>query len=405
MAQDNRPPRYTEGKGADKRVIYRASSLGMCDKAMVALSMGYDPRAFPQWFQEILDEGTRSESTIRTMYEDKLRDGWPEVKVVDVGKVLEMEILEGVWLRGSIDGMLMTQNVPTLFEAKKIRDSGWAQYLRVGVEYQNNYPMQTSAYIHMLEEELGIQPDMAFVGGHMENKGTEEEPDWQITEVDQHIYVDPPISLRAIKKRIVGLERLISETKAIGDLQCGDQRMFPCPVFYLHDEDEEETPERPSTELIEANVREYDTLEADRIKGQAAEKRQKQIKDGVTAWLKASGQENGDVCKVNLGDIDVALKYNTYPTAESYRPPGEATRVTIRITRRGTEEVAKAPSKAKPRGTKGGAPVGKTIEETMADWKPEAVERADPSQFAAVDAAPATPAVAPPTGRKLAPRK
>ena len=391
MTQDNRPPRYVEGD----KTIYRASSLGMCDKAFVALSMGYDPRAFPQWFQDVLDEGTEAEATIREMWEAEM-----EVEVVDVGRTLEMEILEGVWLRGSIDGMYVRKDFPVLFEAKKIRDSGWAQYQRVGVEYQKNYPMQTSAYIHMLAEELDIQPDMAFVGGHMENKGTDSDPDWQITEVDHHLYVDPPVSLRAIKKRIVGLERLISETKAIGDLKCGDMRQFPCPVFYLHDDDEEETPERPSTDLIESNLVEFDQLEGVFKAGQAAEKKMKTIKEGVTAWLKASGQENGEVSVVKLADMDVALKYNTYPTAERYTPAGEATRVTIRVIKRGDETVANTPTKAKVKKTTAPVnPVGKTLAEVSAEDR--AARQTTPAEQAAHDTDnPPTP----PAPRKLAPR-
>src|SRR5262245_55496086 len=75
---DNRPPRYEE----DGRIIYRASGLGMCEKMFVALAMGYDPKAHPAWFQEILDEGTANEPVIREMWDEET--GIPTVGVSTV---------------------------------------------------------------------------------------------------------------------------------------------------------------------------------------------------------------------------------------------------------------------------------------------------------------------------------
>lgn len=379
---DNRPPRYLE----DDRIIYRASSLGMCDKIFVALAQGYSAMAHPAWFQEVLDEGTEAESVIRGIWE---QDNQP---VLDVGRVLEMEILDGVWLRGSIDGWVARKDAPAIWDAKKIRDSGWQRYLRVGVEMYPNYPFQFSAYMHMWEDMFDVAPDFIMAGGHYEQ---DEEGEWTISEVVTHEYTDPMVNKRALQKRIIGLERLIRETKAVGDLSCNPV-MYPCPFYYLHDDDMEETPVRPGSEIIEANLKEWDELDTIVKAGKEAEKRAKTIKDGVKAWLVAAGQESGDVCEVDLDDRTVALKYLESDRKGYVVPDGTTTTVTIRVTKRDGEVVAKTPKKSRkaaPGTTQadgtGGAP-GKKLSFTPPD--PEG---------APLDTPPDTPA---PARRKLAPK-
>lgn len=349
---DDRPARYEE----DGKIIYRASSLGMCDKMFVALAMGYEPRAHPAWFQEILDEGTANEPTIRAMYElDQSTNTGQYTKVVGIGRVVEMEILDGIWIRGSIDGHLDQLVIPTLNEFKKIRDSGWMRYLQQGVEFQANYPMQTSFYMFALGEELGGSwVPMDFTGGHYVQD--EKTGDWSITEVHTHHYPDPPVPLLAIKKRIAKLERLIGGAEAIGDIAC-NINMYPCPMYYLHDEDADEPPTRPSDEIISEIVKQYDALEAERItlKPQLdqIDKAQKELKEGAKAWMIASGQESGDVSTLALDEnTEAAVKYLISPRAEYTVAASEQTRVTIRITKREGETVAKAPKKSVAKATK-----------------------------------------------------
>jgi hypothetical protein len=368
---DNRPPRYIDPDG---RIIYRASSLGMCDKVFVALALGYDPKAHPAWFQDILDEGTEQESIIREAYETKY-----EQQVVDVGRVLEMEVLEGVWIRGSIDGIVEASDIghqrgapPSIWDAKKIRTSGWARYLRVGVEFQANYPMQFSAYMHMWEDQFGVMPDFIMAGGHYEAlvKSGEDESDAvrAITEVERHTYTDPMVSLRAIKQVIVRRERLIAETEVIGDIAC-TTKMYPCPFYYLHDEDDAyEPPTRPSDETVAPLLREWAELDAESkpladaaAKLKKLQDRKKQLQDGVMAWMQLSGQESGAVSSVTVDDTEFAVKYLVSPRNGYTVDPGEQTRVTIRVTAKDGQTVAKAPkpSAVKSAAKKAAAPAKK----------------------------------------------
>jgi hypothetical protein len=347
---DNRPPRYVEEDG---RVIYRASGLGMCDKMFVALSMGYDPRAYPAWFQEVLDEGTENEAVIRGMWEAK-----ESIVVTDIGYVTEMEVLDGIWIRGSIDGLYHAgQSDIRLQEYKKIRDSGWLRYQQTGVEFQANYPMQTAFYMHSLSEEFGSEVSMDFVGGHyVQDEKTEE---WSITEVFDHRYLTPPVPLIGIKKRIAKLERLINETEAIGDIACNIS-MFPCPVYYLHDEDADEPPVRPGDDVLKPLLDEWQAAETDRLelapKLKAIEAAQKRIKEGVMGWLQAAGQDSGDVCTTEIAGVEYGLKYLVSPRAGYEVKPTEQTRVTIKVTKKDGEKVANAPKKSSPRRKPAPAP-------------------------------------------------
>jgi hypothetical protein len=344
---DNRPARYEE----NGRVIYRASSLGLCDKVFVALAQGYDPKAHPAWFQEILDEGTRNEEVIRHMYQNKTG-----LTVEGVGNVLEMEITDGVWLRGSIDGWVEGNLPLAIWDAKKIRDSGWARYLRSGVEFQANYPFQFSAYMHMWEAMFGKAPEFVMCGGHYEqDKKTGE---WSITETVEHIYDTPMVNLRALKKRIINLENLIDKEKPIGDVQC-TKTMYPCPFYYLHDDDDQdEPPVRPSDDIVKPLLLEWAELDqqAEPMKVAAAgltkiQKRQKELQDGIMAWMQAGGQESGKVSTVDVGEVEVAMKYLVSPRKGYTVEPGETTRVTIVATKRDGE----ATGNKAPKDSRGGA--------------------------------------------------
>lgn len=338
---DDRPPRYVE----DGRVIYRASGLGLCDKIFVALAMDYSPRSHPAWFQEVLDEGTRNEHVIREMYSAMI-----ECPIEGAGTTWEKEVIPGVWVRGSTDGFFFKDGmtVPALFEAKKIRPSGWTKFLRSGVECQANYPMQLATYMHLMAEAWGIdEVDAHFVGGHYDPEKD------LVTEVVPHVYIMPPVPWRGIAMRITRLERQITEAlrdgTPIGDVACTN-KTYPCPMFYLHDEDDDEPPVRPSDDVVAPLLQEYATLEQEIAALSEKQARIKTIKDGVKEWLRKSGQESGDVSQVSVGDDTWDLKFLTSPRKGHWVQDSEATTVTIRQRKaEGEDTGAKAVKKSAPR--------------------------------------------------------
>lgn len=295
---DNRPARYIDAEGT---VVYRASALGMCDRIFAALDQGYDPLAHPEWFQRVLDEGTEMEDQIREMWE--ARSG--QVVENTQGEV-ELEVMDGVVIRGHIDGEVV--GMSTLFEAKKFRPSTWEKFKRQGVECQPNYPMQTSIY--MLGRGLTA---MSFVGGLYDPDANE------IIDVFDHQYLAPPINLLAIRKRVAKLEGIINSGVHVMEVSCPSTAMYPCPFYYLHDDDSPQPKERPGDDIITPILVEWVRLEAEKAEPAAEvrriEARMKELKEGVTGWWGAAGLEPGEVTVIKHGDktyqvklIDVARK-------------------------------------------------------------------------------------------------
>lgn len=303
---DNRPARYVEPDGL---VVYRASALGMCDRIFAALDAGYEPMAHPEWFQRVLDEGTNSEDAIREMFEER-SDG---LFVTDTQLEVELEVMDGVVIRGHIDGLVATHGA--LFEAKKFRPSTWDKFQRSGVECMPNYPMQTSIYMHALE-----LTEMFFVGGLYD-------PDTQtIIDIKSLEYHSPPINMLAIRKRVAKLEGIINDGIHVMDVACPPTAQFPCPFYFLHDDDSPQPKERPGDEIITPILVEWVQLQQAKAEPAAEvkriEDRIKELKDGVTGWWEAAGLEPGDTTTIEHGDksyvvkvTDVARKgYEVKPT-------------------------------------------------------------------------------------------
>jgi len=286
---DNRPARYVE---ADGTVVYRASSLGMCDRIFSALDAGYDPMAHPAWFQEVLDEGTNAEDAIRDMWEDRYAN-----QVFNTQGEVELEVMDGVVIRGHIDG----QAGDALWEAKKFRPSTWSKFIRSGVEAMPWYPMQTSIYMHA----LGLQ-EMYFVGGLFD-------PDTKtILDIVQHIYHAPPINMLAIRKRVAKLEGIINDGIHVMDVACPPTAMYPCPFYFLHDDDSPQPKERPADDIIAPILVEWVKLQqakaAPAKEVREIDARIKELREGVTGWWEAAGLEAGDTTSIKHGDKTYEVK-------------------------------------------------------------------------------------------------
>lgn len=219
---DDRPARYVE---ADGKIVYRASSLGACDRALVALARGMKPAPHPQWFQEVLDEGNKYEDTIRQMWAEKMPLDKPMVFVDQVE--LELTVLPGIVIRSHVDDVATNGELAYLREYKKFRDSTWPKFMSQGVECGANYPWQVSAMWHALVQD-GYEVECDFVAGHL--------VDDEIIEVEGKHLLSPPLPLKAIIKKIARVERLIDEGFDPMEVDC--IKSYPCGFWKLHDEDE-----------------------------------------------------------------------------------------------------------------------------------------------------------------------
>lgn len=308
---DNRPVRYVEDDGT---IVYRASGLAMCDRIYVALDQGYDPMAFPEWFQSVLDEGTRMEDVIRQRFEEDN----PGLLVTNNDEQIELEVLDGVIIRGSTDGRVDN----FLWEAKKVRPSGWDAFKAKGVEWHKNYPMQFSAYM------LGLQADGGYFVGGLYDPDADD-----IIDVHTHPYHSPPVNMLGLRKRIAYLEDLIQNKHAM-DVKCPTTPDYPCPFYYLHDDDAPEPKERPSDDTIAPILDELPALE-DTKKAMGSEvrkldKRIKELKEGIIGWFEAAGLEPGQVSTVEHGGVTYELKVQDVARKGYTVEPGGYTKVTVK---------------------------------------------------------------------------
>jgi len=287
---DNRPVRYIEDDGT---IVYRASGLGLCDRIYVALDEGMTPMAFPEWFQAVLNEGTAMEDNIRQAFVEEHGED-----VVGDQELVELEVMDGVVIRGHIDGRLAGGE---LWEGKKVRPSGWEAFKRKGVEWHKNYPMQVSVYMHAIGA-----TGLFFTGGLYDPENEE------IIETYTHAYPDPPINLLGIRKRIAKLEGLINGDKAAMDVACPSTPDFPCPFYYLHDDDAPEPKERVADEEIAPVLQTLADWEAEKkplaSEVRALDKKIKEAKLGLTGWYEANGLEVGEETRITAGDDTYLVK-------------------------------------------------------------------------------------------------
>jgi len=304
---DNRPTRYTEERDGETIIVYRASGLGTCPRALVAYSQpkAYIPAEKPEWFQKVLDEGTA--------YEDAIRDAYCEKEGMEVhDDQLECELELGemfgytVIVRGHIDGQAVTPQFgggdepARLFEAKKFRDSTWPNFVRQGVNVNVNYPWQVSVYMHALDLD-----ECDFTGGHLmkvlDDNGdpvpdAEGEPTWEMTEIlVKHIAV-PPIPLKAIRNRIYEVERQIAAGMDATEVECS-KKMYPCPFFKLHDweDDAWEWEGKEQQEIADAWMMSFAAVDAQVKEANELVLALKAKKDEIAKEIRLFIGESGDV--------------------------------------------------------------------------------------------------------------
>lgn len=219
---DDRPNRYLDPDGT---VVYRASSLGMCDGVVLGLAAGRKPAKTPEWMLEVYEEGNVAEPLILAQLlamehhsHLSFEDDQHEVEL-EIGEINDRRII----VRGHTDGWVETSDAVTIVEAKKFRDSTWPKFQRSGVECMDIYPWQVSVYMHAALQE-GLAPTLLFVGGHWDGDGG-------VSEIGVFQHLDPPIPFKDIRKRVARWENMIESGMDVTDLDSCSTRMFPCAMF------------------------------------------------------------------------------------------------------------------------------------------------------------------------------
>lgn len=245
---DHRPRRYVERdeNGRPLKVVYRASSLGACDRSFVACATGVPAEAHPDWFQEVLDEGTNAEAQINAWWE-------AATGIATIGAQTELELDLGleatvdkievpIVVRVHPDGFATPASATdqvTVREYKKFRTSTYPNWQRQGVEVHKNYPWQIAACmfaVAAMSDDGHTMPQVEMVGAHWGTKADDPEgTPPRVLDCTLHMIDMPPIPLRAIKQKVNRIEGLIADGYTAQDVQvvC-DEKDYPCPYWRMH---------------------------------------------------------------------------------------------------------------------------------------------------------------------------
>lgn len=205
---DHRPDVYVDGD----RVIYRASALGGCLRALVAARLGYDRLPFDDQAELRMAEGNLHEPAIVASLED---GGWT---VVDQQREVELVIGDRLVVRGHIDGVgaEAASDPARVVEIKAMGEEPFKKWMASGFASNPRYAWQISTYMAA----TGLAGVMVVKN---RNSGA--------------IIVDPvdeaPIPAAQIKARVARVEA-IARTGELPD--CDTDLSWGCPFRYLHDD-------------------------------------------------------------------------------------------------------------------------------------------------------------------------
>ena len=279
---DNRPDVYVEKDG---RVIYRASSVGQCVRALVASGLGEvalfgaDRKAL---LERSADEGNLHEDAVRSKLEG---EGWTVHSTQDE---IDVPVIPGVFLRGHTDGVIskpgVTVSDQALLEVKSMSTKQFDKWIKKRFRDFPKYAYQISAY---MKGYPGL--DAYYVVKRRED-GL----------LDRTVipHSTPPIQWSTIRKKITTAERW----RRKGELPpCDVKNQWGCPFFYLHEEDDFEEAVIPDDEVrkvLEGLVADFVGLkESEKVGKEAGDIRKQEISPEILNLL------SGDYVYVEVGGV------------------------------------------------------------------------------------------------------
>lgn len=211
----------------DTQIIYRASALGMCKRALYAARMRENPMSPPPALQRVFDQGHELEAGI--LYALAKDEGW----VIDPDseqRTLEISITETggreVVVRGHVDAVgfnpLADDQTPMPIDAKAFSQSTLDKFLTEGINAFPHYAWQMSFYALAMDTESFCMP----LWNKDENNLTVK------------VFHSLPYDQNDIFHRIAEIEVLAAESDRIPYDAVDCLGTWGCPFRYLHDEKE-----------------------------------------------------------------------------------------------------------------------------------------------------------------------
>lgn len=260
------------------KVVIRASALGGCVTAMVAVGLGYESRKGPALQESRAKEGELHESDVIR----RLREAG--VVVISAQKEVVLPVTNNLVIVGHIDGEAIPESVQlvgaelailpangAVFDAKSQSKDQWEDFERRGWDsgYFPKYKWQFSVYMHA----LGLP---GLLARKNRNDGR----------VEYQFIPEPFYTVAEIRARALEVYSWIVR----GELppSCVTKQ-FPCPVYYLH---EDEVFEEVPDEDLAAWAEQYDK---DKRESKVIEERLKRTRGSLRKALGLTLNEDGTV--------------------------------------------------------------------------------------------------------------
>lgn len=226
--QDDRPAVYYDP--TVERWVYRASSLGMCERRLVAHRRGMEGQPTPEWLQRRFDEGHEFEEQILARYDEDYAgtDGFDSGEHFRV--MVEIPVGKHAMIRGGTDRVHGSYVV----DAKFMRPDG-ARQLERGMTEHPEYLWQQAAYAHGL---ILAGHDITTVRLAIGEKEYDPETRDAIA-IDRMRYFEVGVNalptLAQLKARVMKMEAAARKDYDVWP-DCPPRFDYPCPFDWLHDE-------------------------------------------------------------------------------------------------------------------------------------------------------------------------
>lgn len=223
-----------------QKIVYRASSLGYCDKALVAARLNHTPSPAPAKLQATFDAGHDAETWVNTQLhltyqQDSVRLDIPGTDACVIGHIDGLEALPPPLLRVAEIKSQSPREYDRWTEDSWTRDPLWRKYA-----------WQVSVYMHATGNARGDRAELALVrvrrpgpcdcdpdpGSSYIHK-TDCNSDHRFT---VRVYTKPFHTLPEIYARVQYLEELAANELLPA---CTANNAFGCPFFHLHEDDTE----------------------------------------------------------------------------------------------------------------------------------------------------------------------
>jgi hypothetical protein len=204
------------------RVIFRASAVNKCSRALIASLQGYDAMEPGPDMQARFSDGHRLEPVLLSHLESQ---GW---HLYGGQEEYELELGKDIIIRGHVDSLAShPEHGIALVECKTMAPASyedWKKKKWQGSDLFRHYADQCSVYWEAVKPQL-----LVMVCGRKANDGIGET---YLDDIDVSFHFEPPASLNRIKAR---LAKVMLAAKQPLPETC-DKSDYPCPFYYMHED-------------------------------------------------------------------------------------------------------------------------------------------------------------------------